>query len=50
MIKFHVPVWDLLWRGTAFCLAAAFMMHGYIFKRRLRRDLAARAQRSRPRP
>jgi hypothetical protein len=37
MIKFHVPVWGLLWRGTALCLAAAFVMRGHIFKRRLRR-------------
>jgi hypothetical protein len=49
MLTLHVPVWDLLWRGTALCLAAAFVVRGHILKRRLR-DSAARAQRSRARP
>jgi hypothetical protein len=55
MIEFHVPVWDFLLRGTARCLATLFVMPGHMtkrrvrrdgaFKRRLRRDLAAGAQR-----
>jgi hypothetical protein len=50
MIEFHLPVWGLLWRRTALCLAAVFVMRGHMFKRRLRRDWTARAQHGRGRP
>jgi hypothetical protein len=42
MIKLHVPLWALMWRGMALSLVATLMIRGHAFKRRLRRDLMAR--------
>jgi hypothetical protein len=50
MIKLHVPLWELLWRGTALYLTAHFMIRGHMFKRRLveeqHRDLQAAMDRA----
>lgn len=40
MIKLHIPLWALLWRGAALSLAGLLMIRGHVFKRRLRRGLA----------
>jgi hypothetical protein len=45
MIKLHVPLWELLWRGTALYLVAHFMIRGHMFKRRLQRESIARGKR-----
>jgi hypothetical protein len=41
VIKLHVPLWELLWRGTVLYLVARFMIRGHVFKRRLRHDAIA---------
>jgi hypothetical protein len=49
MIKLHVPLWEVMARGAALYMVAAFMLRGHKLKRRLRGELISN-KRSVPAP